>query len=101
MVIGLAALVAGIVTLKRKRVAKRRWWERPHLGVTKRGIYSQHNLLQEMRISDVDSFVSITRLKPESFDKLLLIVGPSLMKFSNREPINPSTRLAVTLRYAV
>lgn len=99
--IGLAALIASIAVLTKKRRAKSRWWERPHLGVKKRTIYSQHKLLQEMRLSDVESFVSIIRLSPESFDKLLLIVGPSLMKFSNREPINPSSRLAVTLRYCV
>lgn len=99
--IGLTALIAGIVVLKRKQPKKRRWWERPHLGITKRRIYSQHNLLQEMRMSDVERFKSITRLSPESFDKLLLIVGPSIMKFSHREPVNPSTRLAVTLRYTI
>ncbi|XP_044764424.1 protein ALP1-like, partial [Coccinella septempunctata] len=33
------------------------------------------------------------------FDEVLSLVGPSLAKKSNREPINPAQRLALTLRF--
>lgn len=97
--IALAAIAITLCVLK-KRTVERRWWERPHLGVDNRSVYGQHNLLNQMRLSDVDSFVSIVRLSPQSFDKMLSIVGPALTKDSNRPSINPSTRLAVTLRYS-
>ncbi|XP_030758030.1 protein ALP1-like [Sitophilus oryzae] len=34
-----------------------------------------------------------------SFDKLLAIIGPNIKKGSNREPISPGCRLAITLRF--
>lgn len=96
---GLATLIVVLSAWKKKRTIKRRWWERPHLGVKNRRVFGQHNLLLEMRISDTKSFATIIRFRPETFDKLLRIVGPPITKNSNRAPINPSTRLFVTLRY--
>lgn len=101
--IGMTALIVSLCCIKKRRIEEdeqqeRRWWERPHLGVKNRLIFGQQNLLEAMRVSDAESFTTILRLRPESFDKLLFIVGPLLTKHSHREPINPSTRLAVTLR---
>lgn len=93
MIIGLV----GSLDLKRK--AEKRYWERPHLGVKQRRLHGQHNLLREMRFSDKETFSSILRLSPDSFEKLLTIVGPSITHYSNRTPIHPYIRLAVTLRY--
>ncbi|KAK4887349.1 hypothetical protein RN001_003620 [Aquatica leii] len=38
-------------------------------------------------------------MTPAQFDQLLEMVGPTLQKHSNREPLSPSQRLALTLRY--
>ncbi|XP_037050713.1 protein ALP1-like [Bradysia coprophila] len=95
----LAVVVVGVCAIEEANKRKRRWWERPHLGVNQRSVYGQYELLQQMRISDEESFASILRFRPDSFDKLLTLVGPLITHYSNREPINPSTRLAVTLRY--
>lgn len=96
----MAALIVSLCVIKKKRSQKqkRRWWERPHLGTYNRSVYGQQNMLAQMRIMDDESFTTILRLRPESFDKLLRIVGPAITKNSYREPVNPSTRLAVTLR---
>lgn len=82
-----------------RRHPYRRWWERPHLGINNRQMYSQSILMEEMRLNDRESFINLMRLTPESFDKLLQFVGPSITHYSPREPINVKDRLSVTLRY--
>lgn len=96
--IGIVVVGIGTALLELKKPIRRRWWERPHLGVRNRRIHGQMNLVKEMAISDRDSFFSILRLRPDSFDKLLSMVEPLITKYSLREPIDPHTRLCVTLR---
>lgn len=76
----------------------KRWGVRPILMARKRfGFYE--NLLQEARLSDPYTFFNFTRMSAASFDRLLSIVGRHIKKRSNREPISPGCRLAITLRF--
>lgn len=61
--------------------------------------FGHQNLLAEMRLQDPNK--NYLRMSAEMFDKLLSIVGPSITKssFGPNVPINPSTRLAITIRY--
>lgn len=61
------------------------------------GFYS--NVVEEMRLNDVELFFNFTRMNVESFEYLLSLVGPSITKKSPREPIQPASRLMVTLRF--
>ena len=54
-----------------------------------------------MRLKDHTMHFNYFRMQPSMFDELLSLVGPSIVrKGSNfREPLSPSLKLAVTLRY--
>lgn len=75
-------------------------WVRPIFHQNERDSFGHHNLVAEMKLNDHESFFNFTRLTPESFNKLLSIVGPRISKQNTkfRMCINPSTRLALTLR---
>ena len=64
-----------------------------------RGEY--HTLIQEMRLSDHDSFYKYFRIIPSRFDHLLSLVGPAITRQETnfRSPISAGERLAVTLRF--
>ena len=66
---------------------------------SKKGEY--HALIQEMRLSDQESFYKYFRITPARFDELLRIVGPEITRQHTnfRSPISPGERLAVTLRF--
>ncbi|KAJ3639147.1 hypothetical protein Zmor_004018 [Zophobas morio] len=77
---------------------RRRWWVRP-INERRKEQGDYENLVQEMRLNDVEMFFNYTRLTVEQFDCLLKLVGPSLQKTSFREPITPGVRLTLTLRH--
>ena len=55
-----------------------------------------------MKIFDQQYFFPQLRMTPEKFEELLKLVTPRIIKSSlTREPIRPSERLCVTLRYLV
>eukprot|EP00795_Rhopilema_esculentum_P006251 gene6252-11663_t len=58
------------------------------------------NLVQEMRLNDHSMHFNFFRMLPSTFDDLLKLVGPALLKKKSRfrEPLSPALRLAVTLR---
>ncbi|KAJ8914255.1 hypothetical protein NQ315_003620 [Exocentrus adspersus] len=90
-----AASIALLTANTRKR---RRWWVRPiYQKRMQQGDY--HNLMREMRLSDCEMFFHYTRLTVEQFDDLLRTVGPHITKKSNRAPLGPVQRLAITLRF--
>ena len=86
---------------RRRRHAgrKRTWVRKINLKREKKGEY--HALIQEMRLSDHDSFYKYFRMMPSRFDHLLSLVGPAIthQKTNFRSPVPPGERLAVTLRY--
>ena len=60
-----------------------------------------HNLINEMRLQDLDMHFNYLRMDAETFDSLLHLVGPFIQKKSTnmREAIPAGMKLAVTLRY--
>ncbi len=77
----------------------KRLWVHPTIATRKEcGEYER--LIQELRL-DNDRFFKYFRMEVDVFDDLLRRVGPKLIKKNSnfRDPIQPSQRLAVTLRY--
>jgi len=90
--------------LKAKEVEVRRkkecWVRRLYTERTEKGEY--HQLVREMKIFDKEYFFQHFRMGPEKFEEILSYVAPKITKCSvRREPIGPSERLCVTLRYLV
>ncbi|KYN50030.1 hypothetical protein ALC62_00057 [Cyphomyrmex costatus] len=58
-------------------------------------------LVQEMRFGDLNWYYNYTRMTPNTFDKLLYLVGPIIQKQDTnfRQTIPPAVRLVITLRY--
>uniref|UniRef100_A0A667WJE6 DDE Tnp4 domain-containing protein n=1 Tax=Myripristis murdjan TaxID=586833 RepID=A0A667WJE6_9TELE len=83
---------------RRRRPAARRVWV--HEILTARQRLGEYNLVQELQFHD-DRFQVYFRLSREQFDTLLRRVGPSLERVTTnfRQPISPSERLAICLRY--
>ena len=71
------------------------------INIKRREKGEYHALIQEMRLSDQDSFYKYFRMSPQRFDHLLGIVGPELTRQPTnfRSPISPGATLAVTLRF--
>ena len=84
---------------RRSRARKRTRVRKIYIKRREKGEY--HALIQEMRLSDHDSFYKYFRMSPQRFDQLLAIVGPALtrQRTNFRSPISPGERLAVTLRF--
>ena len=59
-----------------------------------------HNLVQEMRLQDTESFFKYFRMVPQQFDRLLQMVGPSITYQDTkwRKSVSAGERLAITLR---
>lgn len=83
----------------KKKYKKRQYVLNTRMEIRQRLGYQ--NILAEMRLKDPHLFHNYLRMSAETFDKLLNIVGPSISKSVNgpRTPINPSTRLALSIRY--
>ncbi|XP_035223705.1 protein ALP1-like [Stegodyphus dumicola] len=87
-----------LLALRRRR--NKRWWVRP---IFERRLQQGDagNLIEEMRLNDIESFFNYFRMTPSQFDELLALVGPSIQKRNSnfRQSIPEKDRLAVTLRY--
>lgn len=81
----------------RRGTKKRRWGVRPALR-DRRNKGEFKTCFLKYKLIDHEWFFMYTRMTPTQFDNLLNIVGPLLEKSSNREPLNPAQRLAMTLR---
>ena len=83
-------------TRQRSRTVWVREWikNRPAMG-------AYHQLLQELRLTDTDSYRHFLRMDPETFDDLLSKVGPYItyQDTQMRKAISPPERLALTLRF--
>lgn len=84
----------------RKAVKQRRFWVNPLNTVKKRREQGDHfHLIREMRQFDEPRFIGHLRMSPKVYDKLLRMTTPLITKDSTRrEPIDPGTRLEITLR---
>ena len=75
------AIVLGIIHRRRRQKHPKRFWVRSIF--MKRGEQGEyHNLLQEMRLSDEDSYFKYLRMSKEHFD-LLLSQVKAISFFSN------------------
>lgn len=82
--------------LKEKNKNKRRWWVRPlYRRRIQEGFFEKTFLF--IKRHDPDLFFKYTRMKLPQYELLLTLVKPALIKFSQRRPINPECRLALTL----
>lgn len=102
-----AGAIDCIMEADNKRVVKkykpRQYIMRPNDRKKLRERFGHQNLLAEMRLQDPNRFRNYLRMSAAMFDKLLNIVGPSITKsiLGPTTPINPSTRLAITIRYLI
>lgn len=104
MVIRANLIVLNYIRQKKaiKEANRRKYWVHPIFMEKMRKAQGIHdNLIVELKLNDPSKFFNYLRMSPSSFDKLLALVGPSIIKKDSRfrESINPSTRLALTLRY--
>lgn len=85
---------------KKKKAKRRRYWVHPLNTIKRRREQGDHhNLIREMRFFDHSRFIQHLRMTPQIYDKLLSLVTPLIEKDDGvREPIDPGTRLEITLR---
>ncbi|XP_040358012.2 protein ANTAGONIST OF LIKE HETEROCHROMATIN PROTEIN 1 [Ixodes scapularis] len=93
--VALSALTRGIPTGK-----KRRWWVRPCLRSREVAGHASR-LLPELRARDLDYYRDFIRMPPRTFDTLLELLADRISKKNTRyrKAIDPSARLAMTLRF--
>lgn len=79
---------------------KRCFWVHPLNTVENRirqGDYD--NLIQEMKLTDVNKFFNHLRMTVQQFETLLSLVGPKISKLHvRREPLSAALKLCITLR---
>lgn len=85
---------------ERNSTKRRKFWVNPLNTEKRRREQGDHwNLIPEMRKYNESRFTEHLRMTPQIFDKLLRLVAPLITKNSMyRLPIDPGTRLEVTLR---
>lgn len=76
---------------------RRRWWTRPVF--LRREQLGEFKLVREMSYSDPELFHQSFRMSPIIFQELLSAIRDRIEHFSNRTPISPAERLAITLRF--
>lgn len=88
-----------IMFINTKKKRKRRWWVRPiNRSRDIRGFYL--TLFRELKNTDHEEFYVYTRMSPRSFDYLLNLIRPMLLKRvrrGRRLPLDPELKLALTL----
>lgn len=79
---------------------KRRYWVHPILQFKQRQ-GDWHNLVNEMRLQDEETYFNYMRMTPNMFDYILSKVGPLIQKITTnwRVPIPAAARLSMTIRY--
>ena len=79
----------------------RRWWVRPiYMPEARESQGTHNNLIREMRLNDPGKYTKWMRMTPAMFDELLRVVGPQITKsYRARAPIDPCTKLELTIRY--
>lgn len=80
------------------RRPRRFWMKEIYKRRERQGAYN--NLIQEMRLSDQESFFNFYRMTPQMFDNLLSIVGPAINHSAVyvRKPLSAAEKLSLTLR---
>ena len=86
---------------KNGRKKKRFWVRKLYAERLQKGEF--HLLVRDLRLHDHEYFFKYFRMSPTVFEELLSCLSPIIVKqrTAMRDPISPSERLAVTLRYLV
>ncbi len=93
------ACLAIILVFATKRRVKRKYWMKNWLE--KRDKYSHINLLKDISYTELDDYKNYLRMSEESFNKLLRMVEPYLIREDTvmRKSLPVYDRLVLTLRY--
>ena len=93
------AALLGEALQRRRRRKRRRFWVKPWIQRRPRlGFYGR--LMNELQLESEGDFKNFMRMKPVMFRELLERVGPRITKNeTNRKPLEPGLKLAITLRY--
>ena len=99
---GLLSLRTKLLLLRRKTIqtkhTKRMWVRQIYKDRQQKGEF--HLLIREMKLHDHTLFFQYFRMSPTQYEDLLKQIAPVIQKQSEkREPIGPSERLSVALRY--
>ena len=88
-------------TKPKKKNKKKCWVRKIYAERKEKGEF--HLLVRDLKLHDHEYFFKCFRMSPENFEKLTSWCSPYLVKATTRmrEPISPSERLCVTLRYLV
>lgn len=98
-----SVIIATLLIKKKKKLHARRnrtiWTRHWILNRPKYGAY--HQLINELRLSDQNSYKNFLRMDVLSFETLLSMVTPMIKKKDTlmRDSISPAERLAVTIRF--
>lgn len=82
----------------RRGRGRRRWWVRP-VNRSRKEDGHYDNLFRQLKETDHEEFFRLTRMRPDTFDQLLHLVSPFLVKKSIRKPLSTELRLALTVTY--
>lgn len=93
--IALIVLIVSEVFDKRK-IKRRRWWVR-EVNKTRDVDGFFITSYKQLKAKDEEHFFKAVRMAPKTFNFLLLVLKERLSKRSLRKPIEPETRLAITL----
>eukprot|EP00795_Rhopilema_esculentum_P010219 gene10219-18903_t len=91
--------IAATLLKRKEKKARSVWVRKLWKNQQQQGHYN--NLIAEMRLQDHSMHFNYFRMLPSTFDDLLHLAGPSLVRQRTRfrEPLPPALRLAVAVRY--
>ena len=94
-------IILKILQIKREKIKKRFWVRKIYAERLQKGEF--HLLVQDLRLHDQEYFFKYFRMSPTTYEELLAFVAPIIVKQRTimRDPVSPSERLAVTLRFLV
>nr|XP_047141117.1 uncharacterized protein LOC124816125 [Hydra vulgaris] len=86
---------------EKEKKEKRFWVRKIYTERLQKGEF--HLLVQDLRLHDQEYFFKYFRMSPTTYEELLSFVAPIIVKqrTTMRDPMSPSERLAVTLRFLV
>lgn len=100
MVVSCASIIIAAALTKKKKRKKRSVWVKTWLLQRDiKGAYN--NIIQELRLEDMENYRRYLRMNTETFEELLNRVTPLLKKQSTtmRKPLSVAEKLACTLRF--
>ena len=95
-----AIIISLILKRRKKRRKNRKVWVKPWLK-TRRTCGAYHNLMQELRLTDVDGYRNFIRMDVDTFNNLLNLAEPFITRTATRfrSPIPAGERLVLTLHF--